>query len=145
MKSSFRATAILASSLAATLIRGASDEMALQGTWKPVSAELGGRAMPPAAFEAITLKIKDLNYEVTVNGEGADQGYTKLLSNASPNAMDIISTNGANKGKTFPAIYEMKSGKLQICYNLGGTNRPTAFKTITNTALYLVTYQLKKD
>jgi uncharacterized protein (TIGR03067 family) len=140
-----RAWPIVAATFAMGLSYGASDETALQGTWKPISAELGGRAMPPAAIEAITLKMKDLNYEVSVKGEGTDRGFTKLLPNTTPKAMDITSTNGANNGKTFSAIYEINGEKLRICYNLAGTNRPAVFKTVTNTALYLVTYQLKKD
>jgi uncharacterized protein (TIGR03067 family) len=125
--------------------RGATDEKGLEGTWKAVSAELGGRAMSQAEAEAITLRIQGTNYEVTVNGEGSDRGFTKIDPKVTPKAMDVSSTNGPNKGKTFPAIYELKGDSLRVCYNLGGANRPTEFKTVTNSFVFLASYKLKKE
>ena len=51
---------------------------------------------------------------------------------------------GPNKGKTFPAIYELAGDTLRVCYDLSGKKRPTEFKTKADTKLYLVTYKRKK-
>jgi uncharacterized protein (TIGR03067 family) len=121
-----------------------ADSKKWQGTWTPVSAELGGVMLPPQALKAITLKIDGENYDVTVLGENAsDRGTTKLDAKASPKTMTITSTNGPNKGKTFLAIYEFKGEAPRVCYDLSGTKRPTEFKTEPGTKLYLVTYQRK--
>jgi uncharacterized protein (TIGR03067 family) len=57
--------------------------------------------------------------------------------------MTITGTEGPNYGKTFPAIYELKGDTLRICYDLSGTKRPTEFKSVAGTRLYLVTYHRK--
>lgn len=57
--------------------------------------------------------------------------------------MDVTGTDGPNKGKTIPAIYELDGDTLRICYDLSGKECPKEFKTEKNTKLYLVTY--KKD
>jgi uncharacterized protein (TIGR03067 family) len=117
-----------------------------QGTWTPVSAELGGVTLPPQALKAITLKIDGENYQVTVLGEnGSDRGTSKLDPKTNPKGMTITSTNGANQGKTFLAIYEFKDDAPRVCYDLSGAKRPSEFKTEAGTKLYLVNYQRKKE
>jgi len=59
--------------------------------------------------------------------------------------MTITDTAGPNQGKTFPAIYELKGDTLRICYDLSGAKRPTEFKTVAGTQLYLVTYTRVED
>ena len=59
--------------------------------------------------------------------------------------MTITGTEGPNHGKTFPAIYEIKGDTLRICYDLSGVKRPTEFKSVPGTRLYLVTYSRIKQ
>jgi hypothetical protein len=42
------------------------------------------------------------------------------------------------------AIYEIDGDTLKVCYDLGGKNRPTEFKTKEGTALFLATYKREK-
>lgn len=122
-----------------------ADSKQMEGTWKPSSAELAGTPLPPPVLKAITLKIVGETYEVTVAGEPRpDQGFCKINPAASPKTMTITSTNGPNKGKTFPAIYEVKDGALRVCYDLSGAKHPTEFKTTPGTMLYLVAYERQK-
>jgi len=62
-----------------------------------------------------------------------------------PKGMSVTGTEGPNSGKTFPAIYELKGDTLRICYDLSGAKRPTEFKSVAGTKLYLVTYVRKKE
>ena len=39
----------------------------------------------------------------------------------------------------------LKGDTLRICYDLSGATRPTEFKSIAGTKLYLVAYNRKKD
>jgi uncharacterized protein (TIGR03067 family) len=121
-----------------------SDQKAVQGTWVPVKAELAGKPLPDDVLKAITLKIHEDGYEVTVKGEGSDKGTSKLDAAAKPKAMTITSVEGANAGKTFLAIYELERDTFRVCYDLSGAKRPTEFKTSPGTLLYLVTYNRKK-
>jgi uncharacterized protein (TIGR03067 family) len=51
----------------------------------------------------------------------------------------ITGTERPNQGRTFPALYELKGDTLRICYDLTGAKRPTEFRSVAGTNLYLVT------
>jgi uncharacterized protein (TIGR03067 family) len=119
------------------------DGKALQGTWLPQTAELGGAMFPDEVRKSIKLVVKDDKYTVTA-GKVVDQGTVKLNPSAKPKAMDLTGTDGPNKGKTFLAIYEHDGDTLRVCYDLSGKNRPTEFKTKEGTQLFLVTYKREK-
>jgi uncharacterized protein (TIGR03067 family) len=118
----------------------ASEAKALDGLWIPIKAELAGQPMADAVLKTITLKIENGRYEVMVGG-ALDAGTVTLESYAHPKAMKISGVKGPNAGKVFPAIYELKSGTLRVCYDLSGAKTPTEFKTSPGTQLYLVTYR----
>ena len=121
-----------------------NDTKAVQGSWKPVTAELGGEPMPEAVVKSISLKLDNGKYEVFV-GDRPDRGTYTIDAASKPKSMTITGTEGPNHGKTFPAIYELKGDTLRICYDLSGAKRPTEFKSLAGTKLYLVTYNRKKE
>ena len=121
-----------------------NDAKAVQGSWKPVTAELGGEAMPEAVVKSISLKLDNGKYEVFV-GDRPDRGTYTIDAASKPKSMTITGTEWPNHGKTFPAIYELKGDTLRICYDLSGAKRPTEFKSLAGTKLYLVTYNRKKE
>jgi uncharacterized protein (TIGR03067 family) len=130
-------------SLSAFAANPPDDAQAVQGNWKPVTAELAGQPMADAVLKSISLKLDKGRYEVLV-GDKPDKGTYTLDSGAKPKAMTVTGTAGPNLGKTFPAIYELKGDSLRICYDLSGAKRPTEFKTTPGTRLYLVTYTRNK-
>ena len=58
--------------------------------------------------------------------------------------MDVLGTEGPNKGKTFPSIYELDGDTLKICYTLEGKDRPAGFESKEGTETLLVTYKRAK-
>ena len=120
------------------------DAKAVQGNWKPAKAELAGQSMTDAVLKSISLKLDNGKDEVFV-GDAPDRGTYTVDSTTKPKSMTITGTAGPNSGKTFPAIYELKGDTLRICYDLSGAKRPSEFKTIAGTQLYLVTYNRKKE
>ena len=120
------------------------DAKAVQGSWTPGRADLGGQPMAEAVLKSISLKLDNGKYEVFV-GDKPDRGNYTLDSASKPKGMTITGTEGPNQGRTFPAIYELKGDTLRICYDLSGAKRPTEFKSIAGTKLYLVTYNRKKQ
>ena len=116
---------------------------AIQGTWQASAAELGGQKYPDEIVKTIKLVVKGDTYLVTV-GPAPVRGTVKLDVSAKPKAMDITGTEGPNKGKLIPAIYETNGDTLRVCYDLSGKSRPKAFKTETGTQLFLVIYQREK-
>ena len=121
----------------------AKDKVGIEGTWLPTTAEMAGKAFPDEALKSIKLEVKGDRYTVTV-GKAVDEGTLKLKPKAKPKEMDIIGTDGPNKGKTILAIYERDGDTLRICYDLGGESRPTEFKTKEGTKQFLVTYKREK-
>jgi uncharacterized protein (TIGR03067 family) len=119
------------------------DAKLLEGTWLPATAELAGKDFPDDIRKTIKLTVKGDKYTVAV-GDKLDQGTTKLDPTKKPKAMDIVGTEGPNKGRTILAIYELDKDTLKICYDLGGKERPTEFKTQAKTQLFLVTYKREK-
>jgi len=134
----------VAASLTAFAANPPADAKAVQGSWTPVKADLGGQPMTEAVLKSISLKLDNGKYEVSVAG-APDKGTYTLDSTSKPKGMTITGTEGPNNGKTFPAIYELKGDTLRICYDLSGAKRPTEFKSIEGTRLYLVTYNRKKE
>jgi uncharacterized protein (TIGR03067 family) len=116
---------------------------ALQGDWIPVKAELGGQTMPETVLKTISLKLGDGTYDVSVGG-APDKGTYEIDASTTPRSMIIKGTDGPNKGRTIPAIYELEGKTLRICYDLSGAQQPKEFKTAAGTKLYLVVYQRKK-
>jgi uncharacterized protein (TIGR03067 family) len=120
-------------------VHGKDDAQIIQGAWKPIAVELAGQPWSEETLRTLRLIVKNETYTVKV-GEVSDSGTLKLDSSKSPRTMDIVGTQGPNKGMTFPAIYELKDETLRICYDLSGKERPTEFKTAKDTQLFLVTY-----
>jgi uncharacterized protein (TIGR03067 family) len=139
----FAAIALLLSLMPAAWSGDAKNANALDGTWLPASAELGGKEFPDEVRKTIKLVIKGEKYTVTV-GKADDQGTVKLNASAKPKELDITGTYGPNKGKTILAIYERDGDTLRVCYDLSGKNRPAEFKTTAGTQLFLVTYKREK-
>jgi len=115
-----------------------------EGTWVPSAAELAGQKFPDEVCKSIKLVIKGDQYTVTVGPE-RDEGTCKRDTAAKPKTIDITSTFGPNKGKTFLAIYEREGDTLRVCYDLSGKDRPKDFGTKKGTKLYLVTYQRERQ
>ncbi len=134
----------VAASLTAFAADPPDDAKALQGSWTPTKADLGGQPMTEAVLKSISLKLGNGKYEVSVGGQ-RDKGTYTLDSTSKPKSMTITGTEGPNHGRIFPAIYELKGDTLRICYDLSGAKRPTEFKSIAGTQLYLVTYSRKKE
>ncbi len=142
MKLTLITALLLASSIFAA--EPAKAPKSLNGSWKPIKGELAGKPMKLETLNAITLTISNSMYHVVVEPEGHDMGTTKIDPSVTPKAIDVTGTNGPNAGKTFPSIYEFDGDKLRICYDLSGKKRPTEFKSVTNSMLFLVAYERKK-
>jgi uncharacterized protein (TIGR03067 family) len=121
----------------------AKDEKAVEGTWQMVEGIIGGAAFPAEMLKEITLTLSPGKY--VSKAENKDEGTVKYIPNTSPKAMEITGTDGPNKGKTLPAIYELKGDTLIVCYDLSGKARPTEFKSKPGTQLFLATYKKAKS
>jgi len=121
----------------------ADERKLLQGTWLPTAAEVSEAPLNEATLKTIKLVLEGDKYTVTV-GKAVDKGTTKIDPTAKPKSLDILGTDGPNKGKTILAIYELKDDTLRVCYDLTGKVRPTEFKTKKGELIFLATYKRSK-
>lgn len=126
------------------------DSKLLNGKWTPIAAIIGGIKLPADDLKKITLTLSGDSYEVAVVGEDhVDKGTATRDTTTTPKRMTIKSLEGPNKGKTFLAIYEIKTvngvDAYRVCYDLSGTAFPTEFKSVKGTQLYLAGYRRKKE
>jgi uncharacterized protein (TIGR03067 family) len=120
------------------------DMKMLDGTWVPVSGELAGEKFPDETLKTIKLEVKDGKYTVTVGKEGTDKGIVTLDATKKPKEMDLVGTDGPNKGKKILAIYELTDDTLKVCYALDGKDRPKEFVTKQGTMGFMLTYKRQK-
>ncbi len=114
---------------------------ALTGTWVMEKFEMEGSDLSES-FKGTELVIDGEKYAVEVN-KMKDAGTLKVDGSKTPKTMDITGTEGPNKGKTFLCIYEVKDGKLTICYSLDEKVRPTKFESPKDSKTLLAVYKKK--
>jgi uncharacterized protein (TIGR03067 family) len=115
----------------------------VEGSWRPVTAELDGNRLPGAELAELRLTLTATSYTLT-NALGDDRGVVKKDGSQTPMTMDVTGTEGPNQGKTMLAIYQLSGDRLTICYDLTGKSRPTKFETRPGSRRFLVTYQRQK-
>jgi len=113
----------------------------LAGTWKVDGATLNGDDAT-AALKAAVLTIEQGKYKLLLGN--TDSGTLTIDPDKKPRSMTITGTEGPNKGKTFPAIYEIDGDSLKICYALNGKEAPKEFKSTAENKTLLVTYKRDK-
>jgi uncharacterized protein (TIGR03067 family) len=122
------------------------DQEALQGTWRPVSSEQGGKDQTDEAKE-YTLTFDKDTFTVKKGDEVIIKGTFKVDPSKKPKAIDMTVTEGRrddDKGKEVLGIYEVDKDSLKWCTaEPGGKDRPKAFATKEGTKDLLVT--LKKE
>ena len=122
------------------------DQEALQGAWKVVSSEVGGKDQMEE-FKDHSLVFEGDTFALKKGDDVGLKGTFKLDPSEKPRAIDITITEGGqegDKGKVLHGIYELGTGTLKWCTaGPGGTDRPKEFSTKEGVNHMLVT--LKKD
>jgi uncharacterized protein (TIGR03067 family) len=112
----------------------------LDGTYKVVAAERGGKPVPAEDRDKLLLTFK--GDTLTVNVDGADKAAKiKIDASKAPATIDITPTDGGEKGKTFPGLIKAEKGEVTLVFVEKGSERPKGF-TSEGGAMLL---RLKKD
>lgn len=119
----------------------ADDWKKLIGTWKVDAATLNGDDAKAALKDAV-LTIEEGKYKLRLGN--TDAGTLAIEPGKTPKQMTITGTDGPNKGKTFPAIYEIDGDTLKICYALQAKESPKEFRSTAENKTLLVTYKRDK-
>jgi uncharacterized protein (TIGR03067 family) len=126
----------LAAGLAAVLAVGADapkDEAirkeleSFQGTWTVESMELDGKPLPDDQRQKIKLVIQGEDFRF-YNAEGTSEpGLYKIDPSKDPKELNIVITEGSDKGKIYLVIYKFEAGKMIQCMQLDNKARPNTF------------------
>ena len=94
-----------------------------QGTWIFESMVSDGEKVPPDSFKGSTLTIKDGIFTVK-EGDTIYKGTFKVDPTKKPKEIDVIFTEGPDKGETMMGIYEIDGDTYRPCFAIGGKDRP---------------------
>lgn len=123
-----------------------NDSEKLAGTWVCVSGTNSGKAISEATVKKLRLTItKDGKYKTERDKDVLfDSTYT-IDSAQKPKHIDLIGTEGENKGKSAPGIYTIEEDTLKICYTLPGKERPKEFESKPGSGATLVVWKRLKQ
>jgi len=139
--------------LATPLLLSADDEdvakeiKTLQGTWKAVGLEAGGRAFPKEAVPEFLYIVSAGGKATGKMGQVEYQAQMLVDPTKSPKTIDNVHETGDQKGKKQFGIYKVEDGKWIVCMTIPGaaeTDRPKSFET-KGTACVVFTFELVKD
>jgi uncharacterized protein (TIGR03067 family) len=109
----------------------------LQGAWVRVAAEAGGRALSADELKrGPKLVIGPDGYALQSPTE-TRKGVMKFDPTKSPRTIDIIPSEGPNKGKVMPGIYELTGDRFRYVFDPTGKQRPTEFRTTPGSGLMM--------
>ncbi len=98
----------------------------LEGSWRFDTMEADGRALPGDGFKGIHLVLKGDRF--TMVEPNATYGGTYTVDpTARPKTIDVMFTEGPEKGKSSFGIYELDGDTYKVCIGLTGKPRPTEF------------------
>jgi uncharacterized protein (TIGR03067 family) len=102
----------------------------LQGTWMIRVVETSGKVVEgDRSSNAPGELMLNGNHYTLKLGELTNTGTFRLDPERSPKTVDVIPSDGPNKGRTFPGIYRIEGEIMKSCFNVGDGKRPTRFTT----------------
>lgn len=121
---------------------------ALQGKWKAVALEAGGKALPKEAIPDFTFTI---GADGKSTGKMAGSEYSATIAvnpKKDPKTMDNTHESGAAKGKKQFGVYKLEGDKLTVCITAPGSeekDRPKDFATKDTQYAVFVFERVKED
>jgi uncharacterized protein (TIGR03067 family) len=110
------------------LARHVEQLRALEGTWEFDSLEVDGRPMPEPMFESSRILIDGDCFRSEMGGT-TYEGVFNIDVEKNPHAIDIEFVSGPELGNWNYGIFELAGERLTICLDMGGHDRPPAFRT----------------
>jgi uncharacterized protein (TIGR03067 family) len=105
------------------------DASKLQGTWRIVTLEMNGAAMPSAMLVEAKIVVEGDRF-VSLGMGGPYTGLMTIDEVASPKRFSVkFDGDGPESGRTNNAIYELAGDDWRICLHVGGGPAPTFFAT----------------
>ncbi|MDY3556289.1 TIGR03067 domain-containing protein [Gemmata sp. JC717] len=117
--------------LVLALTSAAADEKGLkelEGTYKVTAAEKGGRAAQKELTDTATVTIKGDEFVMAFGPDDKKVGKIKVGTDDKLATIDLVPSDGPEKGKSFPGIYKLEKGELTLVFT-EKSERPKLFPT----------------
>jgi uncharacterized protein (TIGR03067 family) len=114
------------------------DQQNMQGTWKTVSVESGGKKRADQEIKNWKLIIAGNKMTARDGDDLLDESTFQLDASKKPRAIELRYTAGPDKGKQVTGIYLIEKDTLKICVTLQEKNGPTEFVSKPDTDHTLV-------
>lgn len=115
----------------------------LEGSYTATSLTRDGKAEPDTVVSTVSLKIAADEMTFTVKGK-MFPSKIKVDPKAKPATIDIAPTDGPEKGRTFPGIYQVEKGGLVLAFTESG-DRPADFKGADGVLVVRLKRDAKKE
>ena len=99
-----------------------------EGTWKIESLEIDGVKLPEQATKSSRLVLQGDRFTMT-EAVATYKGKFKVDVNKKPKTIDLVFSEGPEKGKTNYGIYELDGDSCKLCIDMGAKKRPKEFAT----------------
>jgi uncharacterized protein (TIGR03067 family) len=113
----------------------------LKGIWTVTSAVHNGQTDDDAKGDTVTFDGDKVTVKAK-NGEHA--GTCKVDAAKKPKSIDFIPSDGPQKDRTHPGIYEIQGDTLRICFTQPDKTRPTAFESEPGSGAMLISLKRQK-
>lgn len=98
---------------------------AIQGTWAVVTAEQDGK--PDDSMKKANIAIQGNQFTTKIEDTAIRHGTITLAPNQTPKAIDLVYSDGFQKGKTSQGIYSLTGDYWIVVFSVPGKDRPTNF------------------
>jgi uncharacterized protein (TIGR03067 family) len=114
-----------------------------EDTWRFVSVEVEGDAVPEDRFAEDRLVLKGRQFTSHVQGN-TTHGVFKIDPTVTPKTIDLTFTDGPGKDRTQKGIYELEGERQKICFSLPGRPRPDGFISKPDSKLMIQVLEREK-
>ena len=125
-----------------------NDSKLLEGSWKAVALEADGKEAPPEALKGMRWSFKGSELQIADPGEkSGGKSSVKLDSTKTPKHIDLVVSEGPQKGKTMQGIFKFEKDRLVICLRgleAAEKGRPKEFMTEADSGLGMITLERVK-
>jgi uncharacterized protein (TIGR03067 family) len=104
----------------------------MQGTWRAVRIETGGRPVPNELARSVRYTFEGDRVRLAEGDQPAGKGVIALDPVADPKAFDFSATDGPQAGTVARGIYRIEDDRLTMCL---GRERPAGFTGAGEAAL----------
>ena len=118
----------------------------LEGTWKAISFEQDGRALPEEKLKEVGVTFSGDSYFFTsgVRVAGALKGTVSVDPEAKPTSFELTAKAGVYEGKVFKGIYRLEEDTLTLCFVWPTKERPKEFVSPPNSTVVLAVFKRQK-